>query len=273
MFVRPDSHADSRSLQDTPLEIPDLANLQESFRGWRADRPHRPAFVPVRTPGTFYEVVKPTLDAALALVLLVLTAPVVLLVMALVRLTSPGPALYSQVRLGKGGRPFRIWKIRTMQHNCEGRTGARWSVPGDPRVTPLGRFLRASHLDELPQLWNILRGDMSLIGPRPERPEIVARLEKAIPQYRNRLAVRPGVTGLAQVQLPPDADVDDVRRKVAADLAYIGHLVWWLDLRIAALTALHLFGIPCHRLCRLLLPAAGRVPAESRVVLAGGPHR
>jgi lipopolysaccharide/colanic/teichoic acid biosynthesis glycosyltransferase len=177
--------------------------------------------------------------------------------MALVKLTSRGPALYSQVRLGKNGRPFRIYKIRTMAHNCEDRSGARWSTPGDPRVTAVGRVLRATHLDELPQLWNILRGDMSLVGPRPERPEFVVKLEKGIPQYRDRLQVRPGVTGLAQVQLPPDSDLDSVRRKVACDLTYIGNLGAWLDVCILTVTVLHLFGIPCHSLCRRLLPAVG----------------
>ena len=106
------------------------------------------------------------------------------------------------MRLGKNGRPFRLHKIRTMRHDCEKATGPRWAVPGDPRITPLGRFLRQTHLDELPQLWNVLRGEMSLVGPRPERPEFVPDLEQAIPHYRDRLLVRPGVTGLAQVQLP-----------------------------------------------------------------------
>jgi lipopolysaccharide/colanic/teichoic acid biosynthesis glycosyltransferase len=209
----------------------------------------------VRTPGTAYEPLKAIVDFLAALLLLVVTAPVVLACMALVKLTSRGPALYWQVRLGKHGRAFWICKIRTMAHNCEGHSGARWSAPGDPRVTAVGRVLRATHLDELPQLWNILRGDMSLVGPRPERPEFVAHLEQAVPQYRERLRVRPGVTGLAQVQLPPDTDLDSVRRKVACDLTYIGCLGARLDLAILALTVLHLFGIPCHALCRRLLPA------------------
>jgi lipopolysaccharide/colanic/teichoic acid biosynthesis glycosyltransferase len=143
-----------------------------------------------------------------------------------------------------------------MTHNCEARGGARWCLPGDPRVTAVGRLLRATHLDELPQLWNILKGDMSLVGPRPERPEFVVQLEKVLPQYRERLRVRPGVTGLAQVQLPPDIDVESVRRKLACDLAYVRHLGLWLDLCLLALTALHLTGVPCHGLCRRLLPAA-----------------
>src|SRR5205807_7700134 len=116
------------------------------------------------------------LDCALAVCLLIVTAPVILLAMLLIKLTSRGPALYSQSRLGLHGQPFRIYKIRTMIHDCESLTGPRWSVPGDRRVTPVGWFLRRAHLDELPQLWNILRGDMSLVGPRPERPEFVPQL-------------------------------------------------------------------------------------------------
>src|SRR5205823_316253 len=115
----------------------------------------------------------------------------------------------------------------------------RWSIPGDPRVTLIGQVLRRTHLDELPQLLNVLRGDMSLIGPRPERPEFLPELEAAFPRYRDRLAVRPGVTGLAQVQLPADSDLDSVREKLRHDLYYIQHLGPWLDLRILICTAFY----------------------------------
>ena len=151
--------------------------------------------------------------------------------MLLVRLTSRGPAVYTQKRLGYNGRVFTIYKIRTMYLGSE-PDGARWSLPGDPRVTPVGRFLRWSHLDELPQLLNVLRGEMSLIGPRPERPEIVAQLEKSLPEYRLRLLVRPGVTGLAQVLQPPDTDLNSVRRKLNFDMYYISRMSPWLDVRI-----------------------------------------
>ena len=134
---------------------------------------------------------KGCIDTTVALMLLVLTSPLIMLLMAMVRLTSRGPALYSQWRLGRGGAPYKIYKIRTMVHNCERTSGPRWSTPDDPRVTPLGRFLRRSHLDELPQLWNVLCGHMSLVGPRPERPEFVSQLERTIPNYRERLSVRP----------------------------------------------------------------------------------
>jgi lipopolysaccharide/colanic/teichoic acid biosynthesis glycosyltransferase len=187
---------------------------------------------------------KSTLDFVLACVLLVCTAPIVVAAMLLVRLTSRGAAIYTQTRLGENGRHYKIYKIRTMYQDCERQSGPRWSTPRDPRVTPLGRFLRVTHIDELPQLWNVLRGDMSLVGPRPERPELAVGLELALPCYRERLAVRPGVTGLAQVQLPPDTELESVRRKLACDLYYIEHISPSLDLRIVMATALGIFGIP-----------------------------
>src|SRR5262249_21310411 len=160
------------------------------------------------------------------------TAPLILLAALLVKLTSTGPVFYTQTRVGRKGRLFTIYKIRTMIHNCESLTGPRWSIPGDPRITWIGRVLRLSHLDELPQLLNVLRGEISLIGPRRERPEFVPKLDKALPNYRGRLAVRPGVTGLAQVNLPADTDLNSVRRKLACDLYYIQKLSFWLDVRI-----------------------------------------
>jgi lipopolysaccharide/colanic/teichoic acid biosynthesis glycosyltransferase len=196
------------------------------------------------TGAGWYLPVKTASEFVLALVLLMLTAPLILVGMALVKLTSRGPALYLQIRVGRGGRPFTIIKLRTMVQDSESLTGACWSKPGDARITRVGRWLRRTHIDELPQLWNILRGDMSLIGPRPERPEFVPKLEQAIPLYHARLGVRPGVTGLAQVQLPPDTDLDSVRLKLAYDLYYLRHSSWWLDLRIHLATACHMVGLP-----------------------------
>lgn len=187
---------------------------------------------------------KAWLDKLLAAVLLVLLSPVILLAMLLVRITSIGSPLYRQPRLGQGGRVFLILKIRSMYQDCERQSGVVWSRPGDPRVTPVGRVLRALHIDELPQLLNVLRGDMSLIGPRPERPEIVAQLERAIPQLHQRLATRPGLTGLAQVQLPPDVGLESVLAKLALDLHYIRNAGPMLDLSILVATALKLFGVP-----------------------------
>jgi lipopolysaccharide/colanic/teichoic acid biosynthesis glycosyltransferase len=213
-------------------------------------------------------------DLVLAALLAVPALPLVLLSALLVKLTSRGPAFYTQARVGLEGRLFTIYKLRTMVHNCESLTGARWSVPGDPRVTPVGRLLRASHLDELPQLLNVLRGEMSLIGPRPERPEFVPDLERALPAYWQRLQVRPGVTGLAQVQLPPDTDLGSVRRKLAHDLFYIRHLSPWLDLRLLVCTAFHALGIPNSLLRRLLgIPPRAAVEKEVHDYLAEAPPR
>ncbi len=205
---------------------------------------------------TVYVTIKKQLDMVLALLLLLVTLPLLLVGVILTKLTSRGPALYSQVRLGLNGRPFTLYKIRTMIHNCERYSGARWCIPGDPRITPVGKFLRKSKIDELPQLWNVLRGEMSLIGPRPERPELVPSLERELPRYRERLRVRPGVTGLAQVQLPADTNLESVRRKLACDLCYVRQVSLWLDLKIFAATGFYLLGIP-FRVTRLLLDLPG----------------
>ncbi len=185
---------------------------------------------------------KAAAEIVIASVLLLLTAPLMILLIILVRATSRGPAIFKQVRLGRGGRPYHLYKIRTMAHDCERLTGPQWSTAKDPRVTRLGRFLRRSHLDELPQLWNVIRRDMSLVGPRPERPEFVAKLEREIPDYRERLSIQPGITGLAQIQLPPDEGMDDVRRKVACDICYIEQMSPILDLKILLGTALKVMG-------------------------------
>ncbi len=187
---------------------------------------------------------KEVLDFVLALVLVVPAAPLVLLAAALVKLTSRGPVIYAQTRVGLNGRVFTIYKLRTMSHNCEAASGAKWATKGDPRVTPVGRFLRATHLDELPQLWNVLKGEMSLVGPRPERPEFVGQLDRQIERYSERLRVRPGVTGLAQVQLPGDTDLDSVRRKLVYDLYYVERGGLWLDVRLVLSTGLKVLHLP-----------------------------
>jgi lipopolysaccharide/colanic/teichoic acid biosynthesis glycosyltransferase len=209
--------------------------------------------------GVYEQRIKPALDLAMAMALIILTAPVMMAAMLLVRLTSRGPAIYTQRRLGRGGRVFTIYKIRTMYKDCERNSGATWSLPGDPRITPLGRVLRFTHVDELPQLFNVLMGEMSLIGPRPERPEFLPELDRAFPDYRRRLAVRPGVTGLAQVQQAPDTCLDSVRRKLDYDLCYVDQMTLWLDLRILLATGLKCAGAPFPWIGRLLvLPDPGR---------------
>lgn len=180
-----------------------------------------------------YVIAKAVVEWLAALALAIVLGPVIAVLALLVKATSAGPAFYTQVRLGLHGRPYRIYKLRSMSHNCEAKTGAVWSSGrGDSRVTALGRILRDTHLDELPQLWNVLRGEMCLVGPRPERPEIVAKLECVLPDYRHRTLIRPGVTGLAQVQLPPDTDLESVRRKLAYDLHYVREVSLVLDMRI-----------------------------------------
>jgi len=154
----------------------------------------------------------------------------------LVLLTDGFPVLYRQQRVGEGGRPFTLLKIRTMVRDAEADTGAVWATKNDPRVISVGRFLRATRLDELPQLFNILHGDMSLVGPRPERPEFVQEFLRKIPHYGQRLLVRPGLTGWAQVNHNYDRDEEDVYEKLRYDLYYLRHLSFTLDLQILLAT-------------------------------------
>jgi lipopolysaccharide/colanic/teichoic acid biosynthesis glycosyltransferase len=195
-----------------------------------------------------------------ALCVFVLAAPAMLLCVLAVKLTSRGPAFYSQLRLGLNGRPFRIYKLRTMYHECELQSGPRWATANDRRVTPVGRLLRSTHLDELPQLWNVLRGEMSLVGPRPERPEFVPELARFIPLYRKRMLMRPGLTGLAQVQLSADTNLAIVRRKLAYDLYYVRKISPWLDMRVLCSTMLKVVGVPF-----LLLRIVFRLPSPAVV--------
>jgi lipopolysaccharide/colanic/teichoic acid biosynthesis glycosyltransferase len=191
-------------------------------------------------------------DLGIGLGLSLVVLPVILTLWALVRATSSGPGFYSQLRVGRGGRAYRIYKIRTMTHNCEVGSGAKWATKGDSRVTPLGRVLRKLHLDELPQLWNVLRGDMSLVGPRPERPEFVVPLSAEVDGYLERLRVRPGVTGLAQIQLPADSDLDSVRTKLVLDRYYVENASFWLDIRLMLGTAVYLLGFSYAKVRRLM---------------------
>lgn len=182
-------------------------------------------------------------ERLLGSLLLVLAAPLILLLCLLVKTTSKGPGLYRQVRLGYQGRHYAILKIRTMTIDAEADGVARWCTKNDPRITCLGRFLRKFHLDELPQLINVACGDMALVGPRPERPQISAKLAQDIDGYYDRLSVMPGITGLAQINLPPDETLDDARRKQILDLQYIEEAGFWLDVRMLAATGLRMCGI------------------------------
>lgn len=177
-------------------------------------------------------------DVAGAVVGLLIGAPLMALIAAAIKLNSRGPALYAQERVGRFGEVFRMYKFRTMVLDAEAE-GPTWAGgEDDPRLTPVGRFLRRTHLDELPQLINVLQGDMSLVGPRPERPYFVRDLNQTVSNYETRLLVRPGMTGLAQVHYRYDQTIADVRRKVRFDLLYVRRLCLGLDLRILAWTAM-----------------------------------
>jgi exopolysaccharide biosynthesis polyprenyl glycosylphosphotransferase len=174
-------------------------------------------------------------DIAISLGLLAFTLPLMLLVSLLVRLDSPGPVLYRQERVGLGGQTFTLLKFRSMKTNAEAR-GPAWAQRGDPRVTRVGWFMRRTRIDELPQLINVLRGEMGFIGPRPERPHFVEQLALLIPHYRERARVKPGLTGWAQVNYPYGASVEDARAKLSYDLFYVRNRGMLLDLSILCAT-------------------------------------
>lgn len=189
-------------------------------------------------------------NVVLAAAMLIVAAPVMALTALLIRLTSNGPVLYTQVRVGidrrynrtralnerrredLGGSPFTIYKFRSMRVDAEVNGQAVWATQDDDRVTAIGRFIRKSRIDELPQLINVLRGDMNIVGPRPERPSIFIRLREQIEEYPVRQRVKPGITGLAQVSNPYDRDLDDVRRKVQFDIEYMRRQSLLEDVRI-----------------------------------------
>jgi lipopolysaccharide/colanic/teichoic acid biosynthesis glycosyltransferase len=205
------------------------------------------------TPRERSETLSRGLNVVLAAVGLILASPFILLIALAVKLTSNGPVLYSQSRVGVdkrsrfskaddrrvydlGGRPFMMYKFRTMYVNAEADGRAVWAKKADPRVTPVGRILRRTRLDELPQLYNVLRGDMNIVGPRPERPTIFADLRDNIPEYPMRQRVKPGITGWAQINQCYDVSMDCVREKVRYDLEYLRRQSIAEDLRIMTMT-------------------------------------
>jgi sugar transferase (PEP-CTERM system associated) len=178
------------------------------------------------------EILKRGVDVSLSLLGLLLALPLMAVVAIAIRLESRGRVLFRQTRLGQNGRVFVIYKFRSMGHDAEDSTGPVWAQQEDPRVTRVGRIIRRTRLDELPQLINVLLGDMSFIGPRPERPEFADQLEKSIPYYRARLSVKPGITGWAQVRYRYGASIEDAREKLQYDLYYVKNLSLFLDLLI-----------------------------------------
>jgi len=212
-----------------------LATVYEEYTGRIAVENLRPSWLIFsegfrQRPGMAAR--KRVVDVAAAVFGLVVGAPLMAIVALAVKLTSSGPVLYHQVRTGQGGRPFTVHKFRTMRTNAELASGPVWASANDTRVTPIGNFLRRTRLDELPQLWNILIGEMSLVGPRPERPEFVESLTEQIPFYGQRHAVKPGLTGWAQVRYTYGASVEDAMEKLQYDLFYIKNMSAFLDLFI-----------------------------------------
>ena len=208
-------------------------------------------------PGPVYSFLKRTIDVAGSGLGLLILTPVFAVLAIAIKLDTPGPVFYEQERIGKNrrrarrsdpprdgcrrrqdtfGRPFKIYKLRSMVANAEKNTGPVWAAASDSRITRLGRFLRKTRLDETPQLWNVLRGDMSLVGPRPERPSFVVTLAEKLPEYPMRCSTLPGITGLAQVKSQYDSSIDTVNRKLQYDLYYVRHGRFMLDMKIMAAT-------------------------------------
>jgi len=181
---------------------------------------------------TWEKSVKRLMDIVLSLIILIVSLPVMLAVTLLIKMSSSGPAVFAQERVGLYGRKFTMYKFRSMYEDAETRTGPTWASEDDPRVTKVGYWLRKLRLDELPQLYNVLKGDMSLVGPRPERPFFVDQFKKQIPLYTRRLRVRPGITGWAQVKWKYDETFDDVKEKTKYDLFYVENISLKMDLKI-----------------------------------------
>jgi len=215
-----------------------------------AELPPALALVPDGTPAVEEHIARRVLNLTVASIGVVIAAPIMVVVAVLVKLTSKGPIVYTQVRVGLdqrepgpssvnhrrtkdlGGRPFQIYKFRTMQVDAEAKSGAVWATPADPRLTPVGGFLRQYRLDELPQLFNVIKGDMNIVGPRPERPQLFETLKESVEHYQLRQRAKPGITGLAQISQQYDGCLDDVRRKVQYDLAYLRRRSLAQDIRI-----------------------------------------
>ncbi len=212
-----------------------LASVYEEYTGKIAIENLRPSWFifssGFRKSGAI-RLAKRSVDVVAAIVGLLLAAPIMVCVVLAVRLSSPGPVLYHQRRVGQGGKPFTVHKVRSMRQDAEAKTGAVWAQANDNRITGVGRVLRKSRLDELPQLWNVLKGEMSLVGPRPERPEFVSELTQRIPFYGERHVVKPGLTGWAQVKYAYGASVEDALEKLQYDLYYIKNMSISLDLFI-----------------------------------------
>jgi len=199
------------------------------------------SFITEARPPAFYGVINRLMDIVFSLIGLLILVVLLPFIALVIYLDTGGPILYSQVRTGKGGRPYAVWKFRSMVQDAE-RDGVHITVEEDARITRVGKLIRRIHLDETPQFWNVLRGQMSVIGPRAERPELIALFEKQIPFYRARLMVRPGITGWAQINYMYPVTVEEVAIKLEYDLYYIKHRSLLLDFSIFIRTIWHSLG-------------------------------
>jgi exopolysaccharide biosynthesis polyprenyl glycosylphosphotransferase len=180
---------------------------------------------------------KRVIDVVFSIAGLILTAPLLPMIALMIKIDSRGPLFLKQIRVGEMEKKFLLYKFRSMRSDAEKECGAVWATKDDPRITRVGKFLRKTRIDELPQLFNVLKGDMSLVGPRPERPEFIVKLKKHIPYYSERHFVKPGVTGWAQIRYPYGASVEDAIEKLRYDLYYIKNISLFLDTQIILETA------------------------------------
>ena len=216
------SVCDSRAFLERETGKVDLHSMRPSWLVFDADF----------RPGKASRVWKRGLDLAASVGLLVFFAPLLLFTALAIKLDSPGPVFYRQTRIGLGGKPYQIVKFRSMREDAEKDGKARWAQAGDPRVTRVGAFLRKSRIDEIPQALNVFAGDMSFVGPRPERPQFVSELANEIPFYNERHRAKPGITGWAQINYPYGASVEDARQKLQYDLYYIKHKSLLFDILV-----------------------------------------
>ncbi len=226
-------------LKISGTRVHDAASFYEAVTGKILVEDLRPSWLVFSDgfrPARLTRVVKRVTDFLVAAAGIAVAGPLMCLVALAIRLDSPGPALFRQERVGEGDRRFTLYKFRSMRVDAEAETGPVWAEANDPRVTRVGRWLRKLRLDELPQLWNVLRGDMSFVGPRPERPHFVEQLKTQIPYYSQRHAVKPGVTGWAQVRYPYGNTVADAVEKLQYDLYYIKNMSLALDLTVVLQT-------------------------------------
>jgi exopolysaccharide biosynthesis polyprenyl glycosylphosphotransferase len=202
--------------------VPLMVLLQDHMPAWQAQ-------------------IKRLMDITVSALILLGGAPLWIILGLIIRATSSGPAIYRQVRVGQNGKNYTMLKFRSMHSDAEKRAGPQWATEDDPRITPVGRFIRKTRLDEIPQFINVLKGEMSLVGPRPERPFFVEQLKKEIPWYVRRIKMKPGITGWAQVKHKYDSSIEDVKQKVLYDLYYFENMSLALDVKIILRTILVVF--------------------------------